>query len=174
MTGFLLVGGQGRRMGGQKATRLFAGRPLWSYGYDLLQQICSQTVLLGECPELPLPTRPEALPGRGPLAALVPALEASESAWNVVMALDYPLLTRDLLERLSPVGGLARLPSCQGQKHPLCGYYHRQAARPLGRALAGGERSLLGALEALGDEVEWLDFEDGGPFLNVNQPADLR
>jgi molybdopterin-guanine dinucleotide biosynthesis protein A len=172
--GYLLVGGQGRRMGGCKASRLFAGRPLWRYGYELLQQCCAQVHLLGHCPDLELPTRVEKSPGQGPLGALVDALESTPGDWNLVLALDYPLLTLDVVEQLRPGLGLARLPRCQGQPHPLCGCYHRQAAGPLGEAFRGGERSLLRALAGLGEQVHWLEFGDSGPFLNVNSPADLR
>ena len=174
MTGFLLVGGQGRRMGGAKATRIFDGRPLWSHGHDLLSQCCSQVVVLGHCPELELPALVEETPGQGPLGGVVCALNHSSTPWNLVLALDYPLLTADMVARLRPPRGLACLPSCQGQAHPLCGYYHRAAAAPLGEALAAGQRSLLRAVEGLGEQVHWVDFEDERAFLNVNHLSDLR
>lgn len=179
MNGFLLVGGQGRRMGGAKATRLFAGRPLWRYGYQLLQPFCAQVKLVGLCAELDFPTLVEDWPGQGPLGAVLCALQYSlpESPWNLVLALDYPLLRQEIVQALLPPPGsaaLARLPRCQGQSHPLCGFYHRAAAVALGGAFAAGERSLLKALELLGNGLEWVDFADSEPFLNVNRPQDLQ
>lgn len=197
-TGFLLVGGQGRRMGGGKALKLFQQRPLWTYGRDLLRQVCNPVKLLGACPDLGLEeTLVEPDPGQGPLGALIYALELSQTCWNLILALDYPCLTRELLEPLLPgqtnsptswspeqkisessclslpLGEWARLPRCQGQVHPLCGYYHKDAVKGLRTSYEQGERSLVKALNRLGPAVAWVDYEDPAPFLNVNRPSDL-
>lgn len=155
-------------MGGGKALQLFAGRPLWSYGFELLNSFCSSVRLVGECAELALPKLVEAQPGRGPLGAIVTALEAAQTDWSFVLALDYPLLDLVFVEALGrPERGVARLPRCGEQPHPLCGFYHRAAAREL-----PGQGSVLRALERL--EVEWVDFGEDERFLNVNRPSDLR
>jgi len=163
------VGGAGRRLGGDKATRPFRGRPLWTYGFELLKSFCSQVELVGECAQLDLPTLIEAQPGGGPLGAIVHALKVSDCDWNFVLALDYPLLDADFVRDLGkPGGGLARLPVCQGQPHPLCGYYHRDA-----KASLPAHGSVLRALSQLGSQVSWVDFAADERFLNVNHPQDL-
>ena len=155
-------------MGGGKAWRLFAGRPLWSYGHELLQSFCTEVRLVGACPELPLVSLVEKVPGQGPLGGILAALEASQTDWNFILALDYPLLDQDFLETLGrPTSGLARLPHCGPQKHPLCGYYHREAASRL-----SPQGSVLRALE--NQAVEWVDFGQDDRFLNVNRLEDLR
>ncbi len=165
MTGWLLVGGAGTRIGGGKATRPFRGRPLWSYGFELLQSFCSQVGLVGYCPEIEMPALIERRPGQGPLGGIQAALEAAQSDWNFILALDYPLLDQQFVQQLgSPQQGLARLPRCSGQKHPLCGYYHRDLQLP-------AHGSVLKALE--GAAVEWVDFGDDPRFLNVNRLQDL-
>ncbi|MFN8607737.1 MAG: molybdenum cofactor guanylyltransferase [Vulcanimicrobiota bacterium] len=165
MTGWLLVGGAGQRMGGSKAIRLFRGRPLWRYGYELLCGFCSEVRLLGRCPEIELPSLIEPEPGHGPLGAIRAALQATEAPWNFVLALDYPLLDPSFLVQLGhPASGLARLPCCGQQKHPLCGYYHREIQLP-------SRGSVLKALQS--QPVAWVDFGVDPRFLNVNQEADL-
>lgn len=155
-------------MGGGKAVVDFRGRPLWSYGYDLLSSFCHKVVLVGECPEIALPKLVEAEPGQGPLGGMVAALRASQTDWNFVLAVDYPLLDRAFVTELGePRAGDARLPVCQGQRHPLSGYYHRRAGVLLP---TGG--SVLRALEAVA--VEWVEFSSTERFLNVNRPEDLR
>lgn len=168
ISGFLLVGGAGSRMGGGKALKPFRGRPLWSYGYDLLRSFCDSVQLVGECPELQLPTLVEESPGQGPLGGIVAALKATQTAWNFLLALDYPLLDLAIVEALQrPKEGWARLPVCGAQKHPLCGFYHRQASRVL-----PSEGSVLRALQLL--PVEWVEFAPDRRFLNVNCLEDLR
>ena len=154
-------------MGGGKALKEFRGRPLWSYGFELLNSFCASVQLVGECAELGLPTLMEEQPGQGPLGGIVRALQAAQSEWSFVLALDYPLLDMPFVEALGrPDEGLARLPRCGHQKHPLCGFYHRRAAQ----ILPGGG-PVLRALEIL--PVEWIDFGQDDRFLNVNRPEDL-
>lgn len=155
-------------MGGAKATRLFAGRPLWSYGYDLLGSFCQEVRLVGRCAELDLPQLVEEAPGLGPLGGIVAALKTARTDWNFILALDYPLLDQAFVSSLGiPQSGLARLPRCGRQKHPLCGFYHRGAAD---RLEARG--SVVRALEGLA--VEWVDFGEDPRFLNVNYVEDLQ
>lgn len=174
MTGFLLVGGQGRRLGGAKAIRPFRDQPLWSYGQRLLEQCCDHVTLLGKCPELNRPTLVEPEPGQGPLGALLCALQHSPPEGCLVLALDYPLLGPSIIERLRPPDDdwQARLPRCGRQRHPLCGFYHPRALPALWAAYQAGERSVRRALE--GVVVDWIDFEETDAFLNVNHPADLQ
>ena len=142
MTGFLLVGGQGRRIGGNKPLRLFEGRPLASIAWDLLAP-CSRRIALGRG-ELPPHIGPqwwEEPAGQGPLVALAWALERSDSQWNAVLAVDYPQLPVDLWEQLQQqraCQALAALPRVNGRMHPLCGLYHRDLAGALRAAVARG------------------------------------
>ncbi|MBS2040777.1 molybdenum cofactor guanylyltransferase [bacterium] len=165
MIGWLLVGGAGTRMGGLKASRLFRGRPLWIYGYELLGGFCDEVRLLGHCPEIELPALVEPEPGQGPLGAICAGLRASPSPWNFVLALDYPLLDSEFVAQLgAPQRGLARLPRCGPQQHPLCGYYHRGLSLPT-------QGSVLKALAS--QPVEWVDFGADPRFHNVNEFSDL-
>lgn len=156
-------------MGGQKATRLFRGRPLWLWGYELLRDVCESVILLGDCPDLQGEFWREPAPGGGPLPALAYALERTTTPWNLVLALDYPLLQRQHVEALGLPRGRATLPTCEGRRHPLCGYYHRD----LGREWRGQGGSLLGALDAQ-SAIHWVEVADPAAFLNVNHPADLQ
>lgn len=175
MTGFLLVGGQGRRIGGHKPLRPFRGQPLASIAWDLLAP-CSRRIALGRG-ELPSHIGPqwwEEPAGQGPLVALAWALERSDSEWNAVLAVDYPQLPADLWEQLQQQRApeaLAALPRLNGRMHPLCGLYHRDLAVTLRTAVERGERSLCRALSVLGESV-WLEGPwDEECFLNVNQAA---
>ena len=167
MIGFLLVGGEGRRLGGNKAQQLFAGRPLYQYAWENLHSFCSRVIMLGQYPPCPGEVWCESSPGQGPLGAIRYALQRSPEDWNLVLAVDYPYLGAAVWERLLPLQGKARLPRCEGQVHPLAGFYHRSC---------GLEHPSGSVVKALAQEkgVEWVDFNDPQPFLNVNRPQDLR
>ena len=123
---------------------------------------------MGECSELGLPTLVEEQPGQGPLGAIVAALKSSKTDWNFLLALDYPLLDLAVVQTLERAkGGLACLPVCGSQKHPLCGFYHRQASHILPE-----QGSVLRALQSV--RVEWVEFAPDQRFLNVNRLEDLQ
>lgn len=173
MIGFLLVGGEGRRLGGNKLTQPYRGLPLWSYGVRLLEELCSCVVLLGRA-ELAYPQWLESEPGQGPLGGMLRALRQAPEPWCVLLAVDYPELPAEAVLRLCAAwesGDRALMPVVGEQAHPLCGVYHRELAEPLGHRYAQGERSVLRALEGL---VRPVPFAETGWFHNVNRPTDLR
>ena len=86
----------------------------------------------------------------------------------LLLALDYPELSDALLQRLwrSRSGHRIVLPVAGAQRHPLCGFYHREAA-------LAGSGSVLRALEKV--DVCWVPCDDLAEQLhNVNRPEDLR
>lgn len=163
-------------MAGAKASRHYQDRPLFEFGWGLLGQLCDRRVWLGDCPDV-LPqsgTCCLADPGQGPLGAILCALQESSTPWNLILAVDYPELTFEILKGL-PLrrGALAVLPRAEGQPHPLCGYYHGDLRPVLQARWDQGERSVVRALGGV-EGVDWVDFPNSSSFRNVNQPSDLR
>ncbi|RKZ10371.1 molybdenum cofactor guanylyltransferase [bacterium] len=117
----------------------------------------------------------------GPLRGVIRGLEActAECAW--VVACDQPLISAPLLRHLADVldpDRLAVIPEWGGRPQPLVGVYRSAAAARLAACLADGERSLIGALEALDvqmvDETQCRRFDPAGDsFLNLNRPEQL-
>lgn len=108
MIGVVLAGGAGRRMGGAKAERLLAGRPLASYPAAALAEVCERVAIVGEGPALPgielwddEPAEP-----RHPRTGIVHALRrAGEPV--LVCAADMPFVTTGALRELAKAGGEA-------------------------------------------------------------------
>jgi molybdenum cofactor guanylyltransferase len=104
--GIVLAGGAARRMGGRKAERLLAGRPLAAYPAAALAEVCERVALVGGGPELPgvelwadEPAEP-----RHPRTGIVHALErAGESV--LVCAGDMPFVTPATLRAIAAAGG---------------------------------------------------------------------
>src|SRR5687767_5684957 len=87
--GFVLAGGESRRMGRDKALLEFQREPLALRAARLLQPYAEEVTLLGPAQlysHLDLPVIPDAFPSRGPLAALCTALKYSKYHWNAFLA----------------------------------------------------------------------------------------
>src|SRR5262245_25811683 len=90
--GFILAGGQSRRMGRDKATLKWGPASLLDHMTQLLSTVADPVRVVGR-EELP-----DRIPGKGPLGGILTALETSERENNLVLAVDLPLLTPAFLE----------------------------------------------------------------------------
>ena len=182
--GFILVGGQSRRMGGEKALLELNGRPLALRAAELLRPYVAEVTLLGS-PErfghLGLRIRADRQPGRGPLEALCGALADSPCDWNIFLACDLPFLEEKFLEILvdQALAGQAQavVPRTADGWQPLCAAYHRSCVPAMEQALARGSAGIVEILPALqvdaigSEELARLGFSER-LFRNINTPAD--
>lgn len=184
VTGLILAGGRGRRLGGiDKGLLEVGGQPLVQrVGQRLAGQV--GTLLLSANRHL---DRYRALgfapltDGRhrdaGPLAGLCAGLAACATPWLLAVPCDMPFLPLDLGERLlwaAPADDLrVRLPFDGMRHHYACLLLPRTALAPVEAGLEAGRLSLRRLL----DDTGWIgvDFAESDPraFVNLNTPADL-
>src|SRR5271166_6204295 len=109
--GFVLAGGESRRMGRDKALLLYRGRPLIAHVAGTVEKGLGSQACCGSGPVAIVghPDRYGDLGYRvladihancGPLGGLVTALSASGADWNLAVACDMPNLTEADLGRL--------------------------------------------------------------------------
>lgn len=176
--GVVLAGGRGRRLGGRKPAALLCGRPLVSYPLAALRAVLPEVVLLAkegtELPRLPATTVwIERETRQHPLVGLLEALTRAAGRSVLVCAVDLPLVSPTLVERLavaSPESALAVVASNEGSLQPLLGRYSARAVEPLRGAdpevpLREAVGMLSPALLEVGDPLE---------LFNVNSPEDLE
>lgn len=153
MIGVVLAGGAGRRMGGEKASRLLGGRPLASYPASVLAEVCSRVAIVGKAGE----GTPDLGPGverwddepaepRHPLTGIVHALERAGGP-VLVCAADMPFVTPAVLRALAAAGEDA-VAVTGGRLQPVLGLY-TPSALPALRA-APADAPLTRTVEALG------------------------
>jgi molybdenum cofactor guanylyltransferase len=198
--GWVLAGGQSRRMGRDKAATPLAGQTLLQRMLDKLHALgVTAHVAGGSAGELPAATFvADRLAGLGPMSGLETALRHSESPLVLVLGVDLPLLSvtllAALLERARLTGALATIPYALGRPQPLCAVYRRALAAPIARLLAAGTHKPMLAVEQAAAEaggcpqggVDRFDVEtllSAGAvtlewpvmweFLNCNTPAEL-
>src|SRR5687767_2755533 len=91
LSGFVLAGGQSRRMGRDKAIMMWNDKTLLDHMIQLLLTAAGPVRVVGRG-ELP-----DRLPGNGPLGGILTALEVTETHRNLILGTDLPLLTSNFL-----------------------------------------------------------------------------
>ena len=179
----ILVGGAGRRIGGDKPRRLLAGARLLDHALTRVNDTAAPCIMVARSPQ-----QVEGFAGTvvldepgidGPLAGLLSALNwAAETGADRVLTLpcDMPFLPADLLARLeqalAPDVDVA-LAASDGRLHPICALWRTAVVPALVQRASEGQLSLRGLAEAVGCvAVDW-PVEEGDPFININTAEDL-
>ena len=108
ITGLILAGGRGSRMGGvDKGLQNYAGVPLAMHalmrlGPQVGQMMINANRNLGAYEAFGVPVWPDAVPDyAGPLAGFLAGLERCETPYLVTVPCDSPLFPHDLVQRLA-------------------------------------------------------------------------
>jgi len=107
ITGLVLAGGQGTRMGGQdKGLQPFQGEPLALHALRRLQPQVGTVLIsanrhLDQYAAFGAPVLPDTVPGHaGPLAGFLAGLSRCDTPWLLAVPCDTPLFPPDVAERL--------------------------------------------------------------------------
>ncbi len=182
MTGGILAGGRGRRMGGRdKGLIELAGRPLVVHVATRLAAQVEQVLInanrnLERYAALGHPVLRDEDPGfQGPLAGMAVLLAHAPSPWLVVVPCDGPLVPPDLVERLWQARERANAEIAVAHDGTRMQPVHCL----LPRALLGDLRAFLARGERKIDRwyaehtVALADFSDvATSFFNINTPED--
>jgi molybdenum cofactor guanylyltransferase len=183
----LLAGGKSSRMGRDKAHLIVGGEPLWQRQVSVLRATGPEAILLSAPKRPPFTSAdgliliPDVVEGLGPLAGLSAGLAACESDWLLVLAVDVPRVSAELLQGLLATAdstGRGVVPvDRHGRSEPLVAVYPQAAAPLAARLLEQGERRLSVLLERLleTEAVRYWEIPSKvlGQFQNWNTPEDV-
>ncbi len=199
ITGLVLAGGRGSRMGGiDKGLQMLGGQPLvWHALERLRPQVGALAINANRHAETyarhGVPVWPDAQADfPGPLAGMLAGLTHCETEWLVTVPCDTPHFPTDLVARLCaaattgavrvamPVTDAAAGNSAQGQRaaqttaqpQPVFCLMHRSLRAPLEAALAAGERKIERFTRGQGQVL--VPFAEAEAFFNANTPDDLE
>jgi molybdopterin-guanine dinucleotide biosynthesis protein A len=182
VTGVVLAGGQGRRMGGvDKGLQLLHGKPMIA---AVLARLAPQVdeILINANQNLEAYAQfghrvvPDTVGGfAGPLAGLHAGLRAARHALILTVPCDSPFLPPDLFFRLHRQIGEKDLAVAKtgDQPHPVFALVRSSVLKNLASFLAGGGRKIdawYGSLKVA--EVSFDDEADA--FRNINTRAELN
>ncbi|MBL4626606.1 MAG: molybdenum cofactor guanylyltransferase [Roseicyclus sp.] len=173
----ILAGGQGLRIGGDKAQVLLAGRPLWRHVYDRVAPQVAAVVVNGVGSFGSMPVIADDVPGQGPLGGVLAAMDwASRQGAKRVMtvAVDTPFLPGDLCARLAMQVGPIVIARTDDGLHATTALWDVSLADDLRAALAAGARKVTAWSETAGYAA--VPFPESVPpaFFNVNTREDLE
>ncbi len=186
--GVVLSGGAGRRLQrGVKGELRIGGVSLAERAAEVLWPFCG-SVLISVAPGAPNPAPryravEDAPPaGRGPLAGILAAFEATGTSDLLVLACDYPRVDGPLIQCLLAWADEAYdlvLPTDNsGRDHPLVAWWSRGLEPKVRQALASERhkvRSLLLDCRVKRLAPSSLPYTDPDePLLNINWPEDLE
>lgn len=190
ITGIVVAGGKGTRLGGcDKAFLQIDDEPIIARTLRTLRSLCSQTVVVTQHPErfrtFQTDVTGDLYPGRGPLAGIHAGLLAAREPYAFVVACDMPTLDPEvisfLIDRIGSdpnAGPDAVVPRWEGDVEPLHAVYATRCAPGIESCLRRGEHSVRDFLQRA--RVDYVPESvlarlpgAVGSFTNVNTPAEL-
>jgi molybdenum cofactor guanylyltransferase len=182
VSGIVLAGGQGRRMGGvDKGLQPLRGRPMIEWVLERLGPQVAE-ILINANQNLETYEKygrrvvPDEIAGfAGPLAGLHAGLKAAANPLVVTVPCDSPFLPADLVSRLH--GSLKNhdlaVAKTGQQPHPVFALMKRQVRESLEAFLASGGRKIDAWYAAL--KVVEVSFDDeADAFRNINTIEELK
>jgi molybdopterin-guanine dinucleotide biosynthesis protein A len=183
ITGIVLAGGSGKRMGTEKGFIEFREKPLVQHSIDILKHHCSRIIISANSTKfknLGYPVQKDILPGAGPMSGIYSCLTRSETDHNLILPCDTPNVEPYLLNIiLDQAEGYQVVVPLSGPGHiePLIGYYHKNNLSAMLGFLENNNYKLTDYIESamykLIPVYKNPDFYDTKWFLNINTPKDL-
>lgn len=185
LSAVLLAGGESRRMGRDKATMPWLGRPLWKQQLEKLRALRPEKLFVSVRAEVTWrPADVELIvdlaPSRGPLSGLASALAVIETDHLLALAVDMPFMTiinlRGLCNRASE--GVGVIPIITGTAEPLAAVYPKEAHATFQEALQSNDFSLqpiVAKLTAL-NRLRAVPVSNSACRLykSINEPRDVE
>jgi molybdopterin-guanine dinucleotide biosynthesis protein A len=148
VSGIVLCGGLGTRMGQDKAWLPWGSQPLLNHMVKCLQPFGKDLFVVGRpAQDLPLTDAcvvRDRIPGCGPLGGLEAGLTTMATPYGIVVACDMPWVSQSLLEAMvrCASGWDLVIPRVAGRYQPLHAVYAKSLQPVVARLLLNGERRM--------------------------------
>jgi len=181
----VLAGGEGKRLGTDKAFLRIGDRVLIEGIVEKMARIGDEVIIVTNSPQrydhLEARLVGDVYPGKGALGGIYSGIKAAHNQHSLVVACDMPFLDLRLLRYmilLSP-GQDVVIPRIGELTEPLHAIYSKQCLQPIERVLAGGGRRVIAFFPEVRvryieeQEIKLFDPQHLS-FFNINMPADLE
>ncbi len=171
-------------MGANKAFLDFGGRTLLERAIGVMREACAELAIVGDPATFASygAVVPDLYPGCGPLAGIHAALLHSSAELNLVLAVDMPFVSSELLAFLlaaaSETQAIVAVPRTARGFQPLCAVYRRAFASAAEEALRAGKYKIDAVFSSIPVRtIEESELAAAGfverIFFNVNTPEEL-
>ena len=180
--GFILGGGQSRRMGRDKCELTLNGQTFVQLISDRMIPVTSSIKVVGRhFAQSKLSHVSDVYPGWGALGGVHAALANCASEWALVVACDFPFVSTDLFKLMVAVSaGFDAVAPIQADEvpQPLCTLYRVEPCLAQAEQLIkSGERKPIALLQSV--RTRWIAFSELADlegsksfFCNINTPED--
>ena len=183
VTAFVLAGGKSSRMGSDKAFLQFGDGTLLLRALRLASTVAGEVRIVGDAKKFAAFGRvvEDVYRDRGPLGGIHAGLASSATEFNLVLAIDVPFVSQELLRYLLMQAreseAIVTVPRAARGLQPLCGVYRRSFAKVAEQALREGRNKideLFGKVETR--VVAESELAEAGfsveMFQNLNTPEE--
>ncbi len=190
--GFVLAGGKSSRMGmnTDKAFLDFGGQSLLDRALAVMSEVCDRVRIVGDPAKFTKygsskygSVVADIFSGCGPLAGIHAALVHSPAELNLMLAVDMPFVSTELLAFLFAAAenndAIITVPRSSKGLEPLCAVYRRDFSIAAEQALRAGKYKIDAAFSSVSirvieeGELAAAGFSEQS-FFNLNPPQDRR
>src|SRR5271169_2169810 len=180
VTTVILAGGQGSRIGGNKALQALRGRSLINWVFSAIRQQSAEVLISANENQsayvyLGCPVIADRLPGyAGPLAGLQAAMLQASYECVASVPCDTPFLPDNLIAKLwaAIADAEAAVAVVEGKRQPAVALYRKNLLHRLDTYLGMGERKAGGWLDTL--QASEVVFDNARAFININTQDELE
>lgn len=180
-TGIILAGGKSQRMGTDKGMLLLNGKPFITHIYEAMKPIFGDNIVVvssnKEYDALGYNRIEDFISDKGPVGGLYTALKQSKTKFNLVLSVDVPLITTELLQWLIDNHDdsylITQLESNE-KVNPLVAVYDRALRTLLGEHLAGNQLKLKDVIAEVNTQTLIVPKKWHSQLQNINTEEDYK
>ncbi|HKO76052.1 MAG TPA: molybdenum cofactor guanylyltransferase [Flavobacterium sp.] len=181
ITAILLAGGKSQRMGTDKGLLDLNGKTFIKHICDALQPIVGSNILIvsgnNEYDALGFPRVEDIIENKGPVGGLYTALKESKTKVNLVLSIDVPMVSTELLEWLIENHDETYMvtQTKSGEKtNPLIGVYDRSMRIVFGEHMAGNQLKLRQVIEDVKHQTIEVPEKWSNQVQNINTQEEYQ
>lgn len=180
ITGYILAGGKSSRMGSDKASKLFQGKPLIEHVITPLETVVNSIVIVSDNPEhsnFGKPVIPDLMKDIGPAGGIYSALFQSSTEKNFIVSCDMPFITSEGIRYLIEKSADFEITIPRSEfPQPLFGVYSKSCLPLWESLIKSGQLSLRQLITHF--KINTLPVNDSSIFSekffsNINSPSDI-
>lgn len=180
-TGIILAGGKSQRMGTDKGLLLLKGKPFVQHIYEAMKPIFGDNIVVvssnADYDAFGYSRIEDLISDKGPVGGLYTALKQSKTKFNLVLSVDVPLVTTELIQWLvdnHDDGYLVTQVQVGEKVSPLVAVYDR-ALRPLmGEHIAGNQLKLRDVIAEVNSQTLVIPEKWTKQLQNINTEEDYK
>ncbi len=182
ITGIVLSGGKGSRIGKDKGFCELNKKSLVAYSIDVLSPVCSQIIIganTNDYNRLGYPVIHDEIKDIGPIGGIYSCLKLSKTSDNFILACDMPLIPVALIEYIlsKKVDYDIVIPVFNSFPEPLCAYYNKSITSNLFESISAKKYKIQDVVKRFKTNFLQIDadlsFYQKNLFANINSQQDI-